>query len=542
MNRISLNKRLFLFLFSLLVFSQAYSKQKPKLVVGIVVDQMSNDYLRRFADKFSEGGFKRLLKSGFYFKSSYYDYVPTVTAAGHSCVYTGTLPFINGVIANEWYDRTNNKIVYCADDENVRAVGVNTPKEKFSAKNLLASTVTDELVKADKNSRVISISLKDRGAVFCGGHLGKTFWFDNVSGKFITSTYYMDELPEWARKFNERNLNDFYLSQIWNTFYPIETYTESTADDVPWETLFKGLKHPVFPYDLSFLRAKNPELLEYTAYGNDILKDFALTVFNDEKLGQGNETDFFCISFSSTDKVGHHFGPNSIETEDTYLRLDKNLEELFNTLDKAIGFDNILLFLTSDHGVAPVPGYLESIGVSSGNLDTKNLKDSIDIFLSAKYGNDDYVLWIENHQIYFNYKTLLEKNLSVEKISVEVGTYILNYKGIIESYTAAGIESGFYNTRDARFFQNGFIKERCGDVMFALDSNWITDMKRGATHGTAYRYDVNVPLIWFGGGVIHGETDEYNSQCDIAPTISEILDIRKPDKSVGKSLMKKIIK
>lgn len=503
---------------------------------------MSNDYLRRFADKFSEGGFKRLLKNGFYFKSSYYDYVPTVTAAGHSCVYTGTLPFINGVIANEWYDRANNKIVYCADDENVRAVGVTTPKEKFSAKNLLASTVTDELVKADKNSRVISISLKDRGAVFCGGHLGKSFWFDNVSGNFITSTYYMDELPEWARKFNERNLNDFYLSQIWNTLYPIETYTESTADDVPWESLFKGLTNPVFPYDLPLLRARNPELLEYTPYGNSIVKDFILTALQNEKLGEGSSSDFLCISFSSTDKVGHHFGPNSIEIEDTYLRLDKDLAEIFDYIDNHTGFENTLFFLTSDHSVTPVPGYSKSIGNYAGNLSTKKLQDSLEIYLGSKYGNEDWIIWIQNLQIYLNQKAIKEKKLSLENFENDICGFLKSYDGVKEAYTAEGIEKNLYDTKNSQLIKNGFIKEKSGDVIMVLDSNWVWNMSRGTTHGSVYKYDRNPPLIFFGWKVKPGETDEYNSQCDIAPTISEILDIKKPDKSVGKSLMKKIIK
>lgn len=521
---------------------QKTKSEKPKLVIGIVIDQMSPEYLTRFANKFSETGFKRLLSTGFYFKNSYYEYVPTVTAAGHTCIYTGTLPGLNGIIANEWYDSENNKIIYCAGDNSVSGVDVEAGKEKMSPKNLLASTVTDELITKDKNSKVISISIKDRGAIFAGGHFGKSFWFNDFSGKFITSTYYMNELPGWMKNFNARNLNDYYLSQTWNTLYPIETYTESTADDVPWESLYKGIKQPIFPYDLPSLRARNSELLAYTPYGNSILKELALTVLDSEKLGKGSSTDFFCISFSSPDKIGHHFGPNSIEIEDTYLRLDKDLSELFDYIDKHVGMENTLIFLTSDHSVSSAPGYLNSIGVSAGNLNTKKLQDSIEIYLGKKYGDDDWVVWIQNLQVYLNHKVIAGKNIPPENIENDVCEYLNSYQGVKETYTSSGIESKFYNSENAKLITNGFIKEKSGDVFMVLDSNWIWNMARGTTHGSVYKYDRNPPLIWCGWKVIHGETDEYNSQCDIASTVSEILNIPKPSKSIGKSLKKIIIR
>lgn len=503
---------------------------------------MINDYLSRYEKRFSETGFKRLMKSGFYFKNSWYEYVPTVTAAGHSCIYTGTMPFLNGIIGNEWYDTEKNEIVYCADDKSVNAIGVETVKEKYSPRNLLASTITDELILSDKNSKVIGISLKDRGAIFPAGHLGKAYWFEEVTGRFITSSYYMKELPEWMKKFNDRNLNDFYLNQSWNTLYPIETYTESTADNVPWEYLFKGIKSPVLPYDLPALRKKNIDLLGYTPYGNSILKDLALTVLESEKMGKGNSTDFLSISFSSTDKVGHYFGPNSIEIEDTYLRLDKDLSEILNYVDKNIGMENTLIFLTSDHAASSAPGYLKSIGVEAGNLSTKKLQDSLETFLGKKYGEDDYIIWVQNLQIYLNTKVLEQKKLSLESIENDICNYLKNYEGVKETYTARGIENKIYSTENSRLITNAFVKEKSGDVFMVLDSNWIWNMSRGTTHGSVYKYDRNVPLLWYGWKVKHGSTDEYNSQCDIASTISEILNISKPSKSIGRSIKKIIMK
>lgn len=503
---------------------------------------MTNDYLVRFSKKFSDKGFKRFLNGGFYFKNSTYEYAPTLTAPGHTCIYTGSVPSLTGIIANEWYDRENNKIVYCADDDSVNVIGAETVKEKFSPKNLLASTITDEFLKAHKNSKVISVSLKDRGAVFAGGHLGKSFWYDNVSGNFITTSYYMNGLPDWVKKFNERKLTEKYLNTQWNTLYPIETYTESTADNVPWESLYKGIKEPVFPYDLPSLREKNKDLLEYTPYGNTILKELALSCLENENLGRENEPDFFCISFSSTDKVGHHFGPNSIEIEDTYLRLDKDLEEIFNYVETNIGFENVILFLSSDHGAISAPGYLQSIGVDAGNIKTRELQDSLEIHLAKKYGENDWVIWIQNLQVYLNHAEIKNKNISLEKIQNDAAEYLKTYIGMKEVYTSEGIDKGIYSSENAKLLKNSYRKDISGDVFMVLDSNWIWNMSRGTTHGTVYKYDRNVPLLWYGAGVKHGETDKYNSQCDIAVTLADILNLPKPDKSIGKSLKKIFVK
>jgi predicted AlkP superfamily pyrophosphatase or phosphodiesterase len=535
-------RKILILVFLLFAFTNAFASQKPKFIVGIVVDQMTNDYLTRFYKKFSEKGFKRFLNGGFYFKNSTYEYVPTLTAPGHTCIYTGSVPSLTGIIANEWYDRENNKIVYCADDKSVTAVGTHTNKEKYSPKNLKASTITDEFLKANPNSRVISISGKNRGAVFAGGHLGKSFWYDDVSGNFITSTYYMNELPEWLKKFNERKLTEQYLSGQWNTLYPIETYTESTEDNVPWESLFKGIKQPVFPYDLPSLREKNKELIEYTPYGNEILKEAVLSCLEDEKLGKSNTQDFLCVSFSSTDRVGHHFGPNSIEIEDVYLRLDKDLEEIFNYIEKNIGFENIIMFLSSDHGVVSAAGYLNSIGVEAGNIKTKELQDSLEIHLAKKYGENDWVIWIQNLQVYLNHKEIKNKNISLEEIQNDAAEYLRTYTSMKEVYTSEGIDKGIYDTKNSKLIKSGYIKEISGDVFMVLDSNHVWNMSTGTTHGTVYKYDRNVPLLWYGAGIKHGESDEYNSQCDIAVTLADILNIPKPDKSIGKSLKRKIVK
>ena len=310
---------------------------KPKLVVGIVVDQMRYDYIYRFWDKYSEGGFKRLVNNGFFCKNTNYNYVPTYTAPGHAAIYTGTTPAINGIVGNDWFDRALGKKIYCVVDTTVVGVGSISKEGKRSPANLLTSTITDELrLATNMKSKVIAISLKDRSAILPGGHTANAaYWFDGSNGNFISSTYYMKELPRWVVEFNEKKLPQKYLSQPWNTLLPIDQYTESLADDNPYETKFAGEQRPVFPHDLPVLMAKNKGmgLLLTTPFGNSLLLDFAKEVLYAESMGKAETPDFLAISFSATDYIGHAYGPNSIEVEDCYLRLDKDIAELLNMIE-----------------------------------------------------------------------------------------------------------------------------------------------------------------------------------------------------------------
>ena len=299
---------------------------RPKLVVGMVIDQMRWDYLYRYYNRYSSGGFKRLLNEGFSAENTFIPYTPTYTACGHASIYTGSVPAINGIVGNDWYDRDLNRNMYCAEDTSVSTVGSNTTAGKMSPKNLLVTTITDELRLATNfKSKVIGISLKDRGSIMPAGHSANAaYWYDGGTGDWITSTHYMSKLPTWLEDCNKIKLANKFYDKNWNTLYPIDTYTQSTIDNKAYEGKARGEESPSFPHPLKLYIGKNYDMIRSTPYGNTITLDLAKLAILSEDLGKGSATDFLAVSCSSTDYVGHQYGPNSIEAEDTYLRLDKD--------------------------------------------------------------------------------------------------------------------------------------------------------------------------------------------------------------------------
>lgn len=375
-------------LFSLSLSAQTTKAQnhpqantKPKLVVGIVVDQMRYDYLSKYYDKFSDKGFKKLINKGFNCKNTHYNYAPTYTGPGHASVYTGTTPAFNGIVANDWFVRETGRTTYVTDDPTVETVGSTSEKAgKMSPRNLLSSTIGDEMkLYSNMKSKVISISQKDRAAILPGGHLSNgSYWLDTDTGNFITSTYYKNKLPKWVSDFNARQLPQKYLSKPWKTLLPISQYTESAPDDNPYEGLYKGEDKPVFPHNLPNMYDKNDYgVIRYTPFGNTLTKDLALAALKGENLGRGNYTDFLAISFSSTDYVGHKMGPQSVEVEDTYLRLDRDLGEIISYLEENYRKDGFLLFLTADHGAAYVPSQLMDLKMNAGYFNYKDFSDEL---------------------------------------------------------------------------------------------------------------------------------------------------------------------
>src|SRR5471030_2810888 len=381
---------------------------RPKLVVGIVVDQMRWDYLYRYYSRYNNNGFKRLLNEGFSCENTYIDYIPTVTAAGHSCVYTGSVPALNGIAVNDFIIQATGKSMYCTDDSTVRSVGAVSTAGKMSPRNLLTTTVTDELRLATNfQSKVIGIALKDRGGILPAGHTADAaYWFDDKSGNWITSTYYMKTLPKWVNDFNDQKLAETYLKSDWTPLYPIDTYLQSTPDNSKYEGKFKGTDAPTLPVKTSALYKGNLGLIRSTPYGNTISFDLAVAAVNCEQLGQHDVTDFLALSLSSTDYIGHQFGINAVETEDTYLRFDRELATFFTYLDAKVGKGNYTVFLTADHGAAHNTAFLNDHGIPAGVWDDGAALKDLNKFLSDKYKTEELVLSLANYQVNFNYHTV----------------------------------------------------------------------------------------------------------------------------------------
>lgn len=510
-------------------------QRKPKLVVGIVVDQMRYDYLKKYYNKYGEGGFKRLLKEGFSCNDAEYNYVPTYTAPGHTSIYTGTTPCVHGLIANEWYDRGLHKMIYCTEDTTVKSVGCSSTAGMMSPHRELTTTIGDELKLSDNGeSKVIGISQKDRASILPAGHSANAaYWLDDNTGDWISSTYYMKDLPDWVKKFNSQGIAKKYLSQPWKTLLPIEQYTESMKDDNPYEQVFVGEKSPVFPHDLPALMAQNKgfELIKETPFGNDITTDFAIEAIKNEQLGKGSATDMLTISYSSTDYVGHRFGTDAIETEDTYLRLDKDLSNLLSFLDSYLGKNNVLIFLTADHGAAINAQELEDKNIPAGTIDGAEITSAIKVFLLKKYGSD-LLAEFTNQQCYLDRNKIIEKGLNMDTVEEELAGFLKHYKGVERAIPAYRLDNTG-NDFIAKKIRSGYMAERSGDVIINLLPEYMVYQKTGTTHGAPYIYDSHVPMIFYGFSVPKGSNVMEEPITNLAPTICNLLGISYPDGCLG---------
>lgn len=531
----------FLFLTSITIRpSHAQTIEQPKLVIGIVVDQMRYDYIYRYWDNFSENGFKRLVNEGYFCRNANFTYVPTYTAPGHASIYTGTTPSMHGIIGNNWFDRSRNKSIYCTSDYAYKTVGSTSSAGQMSPHNMLATTVCDELrLSNNKKSRVIGIALKDRGAILPAGHTANAaYWFDDLTGNFITSSYYMNELPAWVLAFNKENRVQKLLNNSWELLLSPDKYLQSNSDVNKYEGMFKSETSPAFPHRLPQLMKDNGGLglVRLTPFGNTLTKDFAIATLQAEQLGKKGATDFLTISFSSTDYIGHQFGPGSMEMQDTYLRLDKELADLLSFLDTYIGKKNVLVFLTADHAGVENPAQLGDLNIPSGYFDSEHPIDSLKSFLAKNYG-DTLVLAYSNEQIYFNQTYIRAKNLNIENIQNDAATYMLKFRGIANTATAHCMNNSEFNNGIKSFMQNGFNQKRSGDVLINYEPAWIEFSRTGTTHGSPYSYDTHVPLIFYGYTIPKGSNSEPVSVIDIAPTISQLLNIQFPNACSGKPII-----
>jgi predicted AlkP superfamily pyrophosphatase or phosphodiesterase len=511
----------------------------PKLIIGIVVDQMRYDYLHRFNKKYGDGGFKRLLNNGFSLDNAHYNYIPTYTAVGHTSIFTGTTPDNHGIISNHWYDKYLKQTIYCVDDENYKTVGNNGNGGNKSPHRLFTTTVTDQLRLAQSmQGKTIGIGIKDRSAILPAGHTANAaYWFDGGSvGNWISSSFYMDSLPNWVNEFNNLKKPDEYLSKPWNTLYDINTYTESITDDNNYERAFKGEDKPIFPHDIPNLRSKNNNysIIKEIPAGNSITTDFAIAAIEGENLGQSNYIDFLTLSFSSTDYVGHQFGVDSKEIQDTYLRLDKDLERFFNYLDEKVGKNNYTVFLTADHAAVQVPAYLKSLKIPANYLPGKKLTDFVNNIVKDRFKTDKLVENISNFQVFLNKEEIKKEKLSVDEVSSFIVEEVINFDGIYKAVTAKTIQNNYFEYGILSSLQKGYNQKLSGDVLLIPNPSTIIYPKKGSTHGSGYSYDTHIPMIFYGNGIKKGSSAKKYEIIDIAPTVANMLNIEFPNGCTGK--------
>ncbi len=402
--------------YSLNIFGQgAYlPPDKPKLVVGIIVEQLRYDQLERFRDKLSENGIKRLLNEGTLFRSASYDYMLTQSAPGYSTISTGTEPSYHGITSDSWYVPLKDELIYCTKDVSVNPVGGSYESGLHSPVNLQASTFTDELkMSTGGKAKVYAVGMKEQAAIFSAGHSADgAFWFDNTTGSWMSSTYYIQNLPAWVNDFNAMKYPETFLNSPWSLLRPAGDYTDCLPDSNKFETGFNGQNY--FPYDLKKMsqaggRGSNRtySLLRETPFSDVFTTDFALKLIDSENLGKDDVTDFVAICYSATDYIGHRFGPSSVETADAILRLDKDIENLLTYLNDKLGKKNVLIYFTSAHGVSEIPAVMEATRIPASIFKQNQALQLLRSYLNAVYGEGNWVKGYSEKQIFLN-RTLIE--------------------------------------------------------------------------------------------------------------------------------------
>ena len=533
----------------------AQDSNTPKLVVGVIIDQMGFEQLYKYQDRYGETGFNRLLREGFNFKNANVNYIPSETAPGHASIYTGATPSYHGIIGNSWYDRELGNYVGNVMDSNEEIVGSkNENPNGASPRNLAATTITDELrLRSNFKSKVISVSIKDRAAILPGGKSANAaYWYswDSSPGYFVSSSFYMKKVPKWVSKFNELEKSDAYLNETWNTLYPLSTYTASAPDDNDYEPSLAGKPSPTFPYDFKAMREKvkasgtEYRLLWVSPAGNSLLTEFAIAAIENEELGADKYPDILNISYSNTDVIGHTFGPQSVEMEDIYLRLDQNLGELFAALDAKVGKENYVLFLTSDHAAIPTVSYLRDNKLDGDIARINQYHSKLNAFLVKKYGEGTWIDNFDGNQVYLNKSTVDEKRLLFSVIQQEVADFLMTQKGVYLALTARDLRTQTYEEGLRKTMQNGYYPKRSGDVLLAYDSGTIinhnsrmpVEKVKGTVHGSGYSYDTHVPLLWMGSGIPKGESVRSVNPIDITPSLAMFLNLRLASAVQGKPL------
>lgn len=517
--------------------AQEMSKiDRPKLVVGIVVDQMRWDYLYRYYERYGDDGFKRMINEGYNCQNTMINYLPSFTGPGHACVYTGSVPAIHGIAANDWVDKQTGKYVYCAEDKTVNPIGGSRKAGLMSPRNMYTTTITDELkIATQQRAKVYGVGIKDRGSILPAGHSADgAFWFDDSTGNFMTSSYYMNALPEWLDKFNNKRWADTFMNRTWETLFPLNTYINSTADDMVTEGKFPGEERPVFPHATPVVKGKGYNGIRYMPWGNTMTFKAAKACIKGAQMGQDDITDFLCVTLSTPDYAGHNYGPDAVEMEDMYLRLDKELGEMLAYLDKNIGKDNYTVFLTADHGAAHNAGYMQQMKIPAGSETQAEASDRLNEYLKEKTGFDSLVMSLYNYQVYLNHKVIDIKDADKEEVKAHIASWLHKQDGVAFVVDLEELDDAVVPEPIRTMIVNGYNYQRSGSMQIIMQPGWYSGhSKTGTTHGTWNPYDTHIPLLWYGKGVSKGQTYRTVNMTDIAPTLAALLHIQMPNGCTG---------
>lgn len=511
---------------------------KPRLVIGIVVEQLKYDQLEKFRDKLGENGIKRLMNEGTYFKNASFEYMLTQSAPGHATIATGAEPSFHGITSDNWYVPLKNELINCTKDLEVNPVGGSYESGLHSPVNLQASTFSDELSMAsNRKSKVFSVGISEKSAIFSGGHSANAaYWFDNTTGTWMTSSYYISQLPPWVNDFNSMRYADIYLNSTWGLSRPASDYGDCLPDSNKYEAGFNKINY--FPYDLKKLRSKGTySLIRETPFANTLTTDFAVKLMENEKLGMGDATDYISICYSATDNIGHRFGPSSVEMGDAIFRLDNEIKTLLDYLNEKIGKRNILIYFTAAHGISEIPSVLETNHIPSGYFNQNQALQLLRSYLNAVYGEGDWVKGYSERQVFLNRTLIEDARLSLDEVQKKVARFLVQFKGVSAAYPYSAFEANDFGNGNLKRIINNFNPQRSGDVIVTLNPGWVEKEGEQVTnHNSAYEYDSHIPLIWYGWTVNRSMVTRKVNMTDIAATLSSLCRIPYPNACTGEPM------
>ncbi|WP_461630373.1 alkaline phosphatase family protein [Labilibaculum euxinus] len=528
-----MSKRFGTLLFALLVFTIQFSiaqntrkipSEKPKLVVGIVVDHLRADYFFRYSNLLGDGGFKRLMNQGTYCKNAKFSYLYSQTGPDHASIFTGTPPAFHGIISNGWYNRLSGELELAKEDSETKLVGIESEEKGISPKKMLASTLGDEIKLFNSRSRVVGVALNCESALFSAGHAADgAYWMDDLSGKFITSSYYQDTLYNWVKEFNEKKFADFYLNRVWTPF------NDGNAPSVSDKLLGKvGLNNQFF-YDLNKEKREHGyKAIKKTPFGNMLVKDFAISAIINENLGKDDDADFLSVTFSCLDEKHRDLSPFAPEMIDNFIRLDQELEHFLSFLDEQIGLENVLVFVTADQSANYTPENLSEQNIPNGYFSTYNAIALLKSYFNILYGNGEWVLGYDSQQVYLNHQLIEDSKLSIIDLQTKAAEFLIQFSGVATTTTANSLVKSNYTHGILQKVQRSFNQKRSGDVMLTLEQGWMHKIKDERDEIAQYSYTNQVPLFWYGWKIKRSVVSRSVYIEDIVPTVSSFLNISIP--------------
>ena len=543
-------KRLVIIFFLILVFVKLHGQgaylppDKPKLVIGIVVEELNYNQLEKFHDKLCENGIKKLINEGTYFKNASYEYLLTQSAPGHATIATGAEPSFHGITSDNWYTPLKNELINCTKDVSVNSVGGSFESGLHSPVNLLVSTFSDELaIATNKKAKVFGVGLKESSAIFSAGHTANAaYWFDNTTGTWMSSSYYISALPDWVNDFNAMKFSDTYMNSTWNLLRPAKDYADCLPDSNSFEIGFNNINY--FPYDLKKLRPGNTfsskndySLLRETPFGNSLTTNFAIKLIQKERLGKDDVTDYLSICYSATDYIGHRFGPSSVEMGDAILRLDDDIKNLLTFINDTIGKKNVLIYFTAAHGISEIPAVLEKNRIPSGYFQQNQALQLLRSYLNAIYGEGEWVKGYSERQIFLNRTLIEDARLSLDDVQKKVARFLVQFTGVEAAYPYSAFEANDFGNGNLKRIINNFSPQRSGDVIVILNPGWVEKVNDFVTnYNSPYEYDSHVPLIWYGWTVNRATVTRQVNITDIAATLSTLCKIPYPNACTGEPM------